>query len=147
MAQACLTLYDPKDVARQAPLSVEFSRLEFWSGLPFPSLNHKVNALVSLGISPCNSRWGRQTGSRWEMMAESDKLEFRLDRLGLVFSEVHGLRPDFSSCVHPPLHPHHSQVLSADRHSVSTRCVPGPLPGCTGTLWMRCRPRLRAVFI
>ena len=87
MAQACLTLYDPKDVARQVPLSMEFSRLEFWSGLPFPSLNRKVNALVCLGISPCNSRWGRQTGSRWEMMAESDRLEFRLDRLGLEFSQ------------------------------------------------------------
>ena len=25
------------DVARQAPLSMEFSRQEYWSGLPFPS--------------------------------------------------------------------------------------------------------------
>ena len=27
----------PWTVARQAPLSVEFFRLEYWSGLPFPS--------------------------------------------------------------------------------------------------------------
>ena len=27
----------PWTVARQAPLSMEFSRQEFWSGLPFPS--------------------------------------------------------------------------------------------------------------
>ena len=26
----------PRSVARQAPLSVEFSRQEIWSGLPFP---------------------------------------------------------------------------------------------------------------
>ena len=31
---SCLT---PRTVARQAPLSVKFSRQEFWSGLPFPS--------------------------------------------------------------------------------------------------------------
>ena len=28
----------PWTVARQAPLSLEFSRQEYWSGLPFPSL-------------------------------------------------------------------------------------------------------------
>ena len=27
----------PWTVAHQAPLSMEFSRLEYWSGLPFPS--------------------------------------------------------------------------------------------------------------
>ena len=27
----------PGTVAHQAPLSMEFSRLEYWSGLPFPS--------------------------------------------------------------------------------------------------------------
>ena len=29
----------PQTVARQAPLSMEFSREEYWSGLPFPSLS------------------------------------------------------------------------------------------------------------
>ena len=32
-----LTLFDPWTVAHQAPLSMEFSRQEYWSGLPFPS--------------------------------------------------------------------------------------------------------------
>ena len=31
----CLTLCDPWTVARQAPLSMGFSRQEYWSGLPF----------------------------------------------------------------------------------------------------------------
>ena len=41
-AQSCPTLCDymdcstPWTVAYQAPLSMEFSRQEFWSGLPFP---------------------------------------------------------------------------------------------------------------
>ena len=34
--QSCPTLCNPMDVARQAPLSVEFSRREYWSGLPSP---------------------------------------------------------------------------------------------------------------
>ena len=34
--QLCPTLYDPKTVALQAFLSVEFSGQEYWNGLPFP---------------------------------------------------------------------------------------------------------------
>ena len=37
VSKLCLTLETPWPVARQAPLSMEFSRQEFWSGLPFPS--------------------------------------------------------------------------------------------------------------
>ena len=38
VAQLCLTLCDPMDfIACQAPLSMEFSRPEYWSGLPFAS--------------------------------------------------------------------------------------------------------------
>ena len=33
---SCLTLATPWTVARQAPLSMGFSRKEYWSGLPFP---------------------------------------------------------------------------------------------------------------
>ena len=35
-AQSCLTLCDTWAVARQAPLCMEFSRQENWSGLPCP---------------------------------------------------------------------------------------------------------------
>ena len=34
--QLCLTLCDLWTVARQAPLSMGFSRQEYWSGLPCP---------------------------------------------------------------------------------------------------------------
>ena len=38
VAQSCLTLCDPMDyIACQAPLFMEFSRQEYWNGLPFPS--------------------------------------------------------------------------------------------------------------
>ena len=35
--QSCPTLCDPMDCSHQAPLSMDFSRQEYWSGLPFPS--------------------------------------------------------------------------------------------------------------
>ena len=35
--QSCPTLVTPCTVACQAPLSVGFSRQEYWSGFPFPS--------------------------------------------------------------------------------------------------------------
>ena len=44
-------LVTPWTVARQAPLSMGFSRQEYWSGLPFPSpgaLPHLGNKLTSL---------------------------------------------------------------------------------------------------
>ena len=36
LLQPCLTLWDPVTVAHQAPLSMGFSRQEYWSGLPCP---------------------------------------------------------------------------------------------------------------
>ena len=36
VSQLCLTLWYPKIVAHQAPLSMEFSRQAYWSGLPYP---------------------------------------------------------------------------------------------------------------
>ena len=35
--KSCLTFMTPWTVARQVPLSLGFSRQEYWSGLPFPS--------------------------------------------------------------------------------------------------------------
>ena len=39
LLQACLTLCDPMDCSLpdSSPLSMGFSRQEYWSGLPFPS--------------------------------------------------------------------------------------------------------------
>ena len=37
VTRLCLTLATPWTVARQVPLSMGFSRQEYWSGLPFPS--------------------------------------------------------------------------------------------------------------
>ena len=37
VTQSCLTLATPWTVAHEVPLSMGFSRQEYWSGLPFPS--------------------------------------------------------------------------------------------------------------
>ena len=37
VAQSCLILCDLMNQTHQAPLSMGFSRQEYWSGLPFPS--------------------------------------------------------------------------------------------------------------
>ena len=38
LLQSCLTLCDPMTIAQQAPLFMEFSRQEYWGGLPCPPL-------------------------------------------------------------------------------------------------------------
>ena len=43
----CPTLFNPMDyIAHQAPLSMEFSRREYWSGLPFPSLGDRSDPRI-----------------------------------------------------------------------------------------------------
>ena len=48
VAKSCLTLATSWTIARQAPLSVKFSRQEYWSGLPFPA----PGDLPDQGIEP-----------------------------------------------------------------------------------------------
>ena len=48
LLQSCPTLFTPWTVAHQAPLSMGFSRHEYWSGLPFPSPEHRPDP----GIQP-----------------------------------------------------------------------------------------------
>ena len=48
VAKSCLTLSTPWTVGHQAPLSMGFSRQEYWSGFPFPSPGNFPNP----GIKP-----------------------------------------------------------------------------------------------
>ena len=51
VAQSCPTLATPWTVAHQAPLFTEFSRQEYWNGLPFPSPGNLPDA----GIEPVST--------------------------------------------------------------------------------------------
>ena len=58
----------PWTVTRQAPLSIEFSRQEYWSGLPFPSpgdLPNPGNQPMSL-MSPALAGGFFTTSTTWE---------------------------------------------------------------------------------
>ena len=48
VTQSCGLFVTPWTVARQASVSMEFSRQEYWSGYPFPSLGN----LPDSGIKP-----------------------------------------------------------------------------------------------
>ena len=50
VTKSCLTLATPRTVAFQAPLSMGFSRQEYWNGLPFPSTGDLLNP----GIKPAS---------------------------------------------------------------------------------------------
>ena len=50
VAQSCPILCDPVDCSPAAPLSVEFSRQEYWRGLPFPT----PGDLPDPGIEPAS---------------------------------------------------------------------------------------------
>ena len=51
VARSCPTLATPWTVAYQAPQSMEFSRQEYWSGLPFPSPGDLPNPGIKPGSS------------------------------------------------------------------------------------------------
>ena len=59
-AQSCLTLCNPKGGVHHAPLSMEFSRQEYWGGLPFPP----PGGLPDSGTEPVSLDTGDYTG-RW----------------------------------------------------------------------------------
>ena len=55
--QSCLTLCDPIDRAHRAPLSLGFSRQEYWSGLPFPSSRHACMLSRFSCVQLCAALW------------------------------------------------------------------------------------------
>ena len=58
VAQSCQTLCNPWTVAHKAPLSMGFSRQEYWSGLPFPSPDYgEVLLKIWISCSKPNISW------------------------------------------------------------------------------------------
>ena len=51
VAQSCLLFVTPWTVACQTPLYMEFSRQEYWSGLPFPTPGYLPNPWIEPGSS------------------------------------------------------------------------------------------------
>ena len=79
--QSCLTFLSLWTVAHQAPLSMEFSRQEYWSGLPFPS----PGDLPYPGIKPDSlplSHQGSPQGDGEELAKETE-----IEQLGRRWSQ------------------------------------------------------------
>ena len=71
VAQSRPTVCNPWTVAHQAPLSMEFSRQEYWSGLPFPPLNSgcpfksfKEHLKMTEACALWQTHWPRRGGYR-----------------------------------------------------------------------------------
>ena len=70
--QSPLTLSDPMDCSLPAPLSMEFSRQEYWSGLPCPLLGDLPNPGIkptSL-MSPALAGGFFTTSATWEALTQ-----------------------------------------------------------------------------
>ena len=75
-AQLRLTLCSPMDcVACQAPLSMEFSRQEYWSGLPFPNPEDLPDSGIKLTSPASPASAGRlfKTGPPEKPISKSNK--------------------------------------------------------------------------
>ena len=53
VTQSCLTLCDPMDYSLPGCSTHEFSRQEYWSGLPFPSPEDLTNPGIEPGLPHC----------------------------------------------------------------------------------------------
>ena len=90
VAQSRWTLCSPWTVAPQAPLSAEFSRQEYWSGLPLPSSEDLTDPGIKPGSSalqadslptespgpPKEGRWGCKSGGRSAVSAGVSMMVF-----------------------------------------------------------------------
>ena len=85
VAQSCLTLETPWTVACPAPLSMRFSRQEYWSGLPFPSPYNCLCVCVCVCVcmlvaqsclTLCECRDGSPPGSSVDEILQARVLEW-----------------------------------------------------------------------
>ena len=91
---------NPWTVARQAPLSMEFPRQEYWSGLPFPSTGIFPTQGSNPGLLHCRqilyqlSHKGSplyiEVNSKWfkDLDMRHDTIKFLEENMGKIFSDI-----------------------------------------------------------
>ena len=99
VAHLCLTFCDPMDSSLpQSPLSMGFSRQEYWSGLSFPSPGNLPTQVSNPGLSHCRqtlyhlSHQGSLSESESEVAQSCPTLCDPMDG-SLPGSAVHGIFP------------------------------------------------------
>ena len=81
--QLCLTLSDPVDCSRQAPLSMGFSRQEHWSGSPCPPPGDHPNPRIEpTSQVSCIGRHVLYHSRRLHYMCPDSKFNIQEGRLG-----------------------------------------------------------------
>ena len=86
LLQSCLILCDPMDCSHQAPLSMGFSRQEYWSGL----LCHPPKDLPDPGIKPGSPQCRQilyhlsHQGSFYREVKTGSTLEIDFDHIGQI---------------------------------------------------------------
>ena len=76
VVQLYLTLSGPMDCNHQAPVSMEFSRQEYWSGLPFSTPGDLPASLVS-PVSPALVGGFLTTSATWEAPLKYNKYYYK----------------------------------------------------------------------
>ena len=92
VTQSCLTLEDPWGIASQAPLSMEFSRQEYWHGLPCPSPGELPNPGIKPG-SPAMQADSLPSEPPGKPISNDKKLLLSLPLLPLKVSNKRCLQP------------------------------------------------------
>ena len=72
----------PSTVPHLAPLSMEFSRQEYWSGLPFATPGDLLNPGIEpvSSVAPASAGEFFTTGATWEAILEQQLLQPHLSR-------------------------------------------------------------------
>ena len=124
---SCIWLFvTPWTVARQTPLSMEVSRQEYWSGLPFPSPGDQTCVLC---IS-CTGRWILYHCTTWEPWTHTEMA------LSTILWSWYLVKPGLRSpkSIISQLHSLHLFPYSFIQHILSsTYYVPGNVLGSEDT--------------
>ena len=78
----------PWTIAHQAPLSMEFSRQEYWSGLPFPSPGDLPNARTDPAVQ-ADSLLSEPPGKSQSYVDESEKVDDDTEAVTKTFGHYH----------------------------------------------------------
>ena len=94
VAKSCPTLATPWTISCQAPLSMGFSRQEYWNGLRFPSPEDLLDPVIEPGLLHCRQILYRLSyeGSPWS----TKKYEVKVAQLCLTL-RPHGLCSPWNS--------------------------------------------------
>ncbi|CAN0469222.1 unnamed protein product [Rangifer tarandus platyrhynchus] len=101
--QSCPTLCNPMDWNLQAPLSMGFSRQEYWCGLPCPPPEDLPDSGIKLTplMSPAFAGGFFITRTTWEVRELSGRMSISGERTEY---KCPGLLGDRSRCLHPGWH-------------------------------------------